>query len=294
MMCGATPADAEVNVEDAGNLQNHSGTDTKKERLKPAESDNNNAKRTPQPGSTKNAPLYVSAQCDNNTSPPRTEEGWWHKLLTDPNATLSGALVIFTSLLAVFAFWQMWVVRDTARKQLRAHVGLVEWKFEISDDIANQKPAVSENEAKIYCDFLCATVKNFGATAATNVLYIGGMAWTAFGGKISKDDPCLNHRDKNVIDGSGYFVSRFMLSPGQQETGKTPINDQEAIDAIKNARLKKATIYVHGRVYYRDIYGRAWRTKFCHVWEPWHPPGPRFVPYEIHNGEDQERFEDQT
>jgi hypothetical protein len=54
------------------------------------------------------------------------------------------------------------------------------------------------------------------------------------------------------------------------------------------ARARKKQVYIFGRIYYRDIYQRPWRTKFCYSWEPRHPSGERFVAYEEYNDEDQD------
>ena len=91
-----------------------------------------------------------------------------------------------------------------------------------------------------------------------------------------------------------YFISHFMLAPSQSEITKMPIAYDQALRAIDRARDKQERVFVWGHVYYRDIYGRSWRTKFCREWEPWHPYGERFVPYSEHNGEDNEKLEDQV
>jgi hypothetical protein len=216
-----------------------------------------------------------------------TDQGWRKKLCTDPNATFAGLVTLFTFFLAIFALLQVRISADTAKKQLRAHVGLVKWDLELSSTMDKSH---QNGSGQIYENFLCATLQNFGPTLANDVVYIGYVFCTQFGCKLPDNFDFYIFKDTQTIaDGRG-FTSRFMLAPGQSEISKVPITDRGVLQAIEDAKRGQRAVYVWGRVYYRDIYGRPWRTRVCHAWEPWHPGGARFVPYETHNGEDQEEL----
>lgn len=59
------------------------------------------------------------ANCDNEPEP-----SWWNKLWTDPVATFTGALFLATAALIVTGIVQWFETRSTARKELRAYVGI--------------------------------------------------------------------------------------------------------------------------------------------------------------------------
>ncbi len=208
---------------------------------------------------------------------------------------LTGVLGAGSLLLFVAGLIQIRISSDTAKKQLRAYVGLVKWKIELSPHQMHTagNNAIEKSSAPIYENFVCATVKNFGPTPARDVVFVGGIISCNFGQRIPSE-AFSSHNDMQAIIDAKAFVSHFTLFPSQEETTKMAILDPVAITAIKNVKKRKAAIFIWGRFYYRDIYSRPWRTKVCHTWEPWHPFGERFVPYEEHNGEDTKSLEDQA
>lgn len=82
-------------------------------------------------------------------------------------------------------------------------------------------------------------------------------------------------------------ITRGILNRDQAESRKTALRD---ISFMAGSKRAEKQIYAFGRIYYRDTYGRPWRTKFCFQWEPWHPFGPRWVTYRYYNDEDQAEF----
>jgi hypothetical protein len=186
----------------------------------------------------------------------------------------------------------------TAKHQLRAYVGVKRWQIEsaapVEPDGKHDTGEVVSTGA-VFTDFLAVTMQNFGSTPATDVTFIGGViSINAFGKSLPPDFDFYKSNDLKASRPPNYFTSHFSLYPGETEISKVPITDSAALQNIKDARLQKASIFVWGRIYYRDIYERHWRTKACHAWEPWHSHGERFVPYSDHNGEDQVQIEQQT
>jgi hypothetical protein len=183
------------------------------------------------------------------------------------------------------------VARETAKRQLRAYVGLG------ADDFSLELPGetdphyapidLSNPNPQIFNDFLVIKVKNFGQTPASNVVVFGSVSVTQGAFLLPEKffDTILPDR---VDPNNRTFTSKFVLQPQQSATSKHAMMD---VRQIIPARQRHATVFVWGHIYYRDIYERSWRTMFCYVWEPWHTHGARFVPYDKHNGEDQATFE---
>jgi hypothetical protein len=136
----------------------------------------------------------------------------------------------------------------------------------------------------IHKDFIVVTIKNFGQTPAKDTTVFAYFTDTKFPERLPDD--FFEHNDVDVVSAAHVrpTLARFLLQRGQAEISKSVIQD---IRPLRLAKPRERYIYVFGRIYYRDIYDKNWRTKFCYVWEPWHPSGPRFVPYEAYNDEDQ-------
>jgi hypothetical protein len=215
------------------------------------------------------------------------------------NAVSTAFIAMFTVLLAFGSIALFCATRnlvtgaqDTAQRQLRAYVGLGADDFGF-DTPSENDPAYTPIDpanpvaGQIYKDFLTIKVKNFGQTPAYDVIVFGYVTpITPFAGMLPDDFFTRRVPLRDVIPTAPIrpFTSRFILQPEQTAVSKHAVLDVREISA---ARQKQTSIYVWGRIYYRDIYDRPWRTLFCYVWEPWHPPGARFVPYETYNGEDQ-------
>jgi hypothetical protein len=173
------------------------------------------------------------------------------------------------------------LAEDTAARQLRAYVGAEEIGFEINSSLA---AFLGENdETGIFRHFAWIMIKNFGQTPAFEVEVHVRIVTIPFAMRLP------DNFDFNGLFGkleSKNFVSKSFLQGGQTEISKIGL---ENANAVIQARNKDLSLYVFGRIYYRDAFGKHWSTKLCHVWEPWHPGGERFVPYSEFNGEDQEK-----
>ena len=207
-------------------------------------------------------------------------------------------IAAFTVILGIATGLLWWVTRGlvkgaerTERRQLRAYVGMESLNFECANlKEKHYKPADLTTIGLIHKDFLVVKVRNFGQTPAYGVTVYAYPVATDYSIRLP-DDFFEQNDTADVISMAEVrpTLARFMLHRDQTELLKHALID---ITDIRDAIAKKRTIHVFGRIYYRDIYGRPWRTKFCYTWEPWHPGGSRFVAYEEYNEEDQVPLEE--
>ena len=214
----------------------------------------------------------------DDQSPP----DWWMVRLT-------GGL-LFVGGLQAYVFWvQAGRLKETVaqmqlteRRQLRAYAGVDKITFEITSNRGNYSPVDLLKPGTIYPDFMCIHVKNFGQTPAYDVFLRGAIAQVGHLGKLPPD---FNFDEYLVAPfPSGNILTHALLSRDQIDQIKVPIPDARL---IWNAQRQLDGVIIFGRIYYMDAFKQRWSTKFCYAWEPWHPPGERFVPYENFNGEDQ-------
>ncbi|HYL49099.1 MAG TPA: hypothetical protein VET84_07010 [Stellaceae bacterium] len=190
--------------------------------------------------------------------------------------TLS-ALIVYTGLTA----YQACIARDTARRQLRAYVGLQRLELELpSLNDPNYKPMKDEPGA-VFTDFQVTFIKNFGATPAFNVSIFTNCTAIPFLGKLPDGFNYPIPPDRPSVLG---ITSRQTLYPGQEVVSRVRILD---VNNFKQAIAKSKSLYLWGTINYTDIYDRRWSSYFCFVYEPWRPAGSRWIPYEEHNGEKQ-------
>jgi hypothetical protein len=202
---------------------------------------------------------------------------------------------LFTAFLALATFCLWLATRNlvasgekASRTQLRAYVGVGATDFGFETPGEKDPKYVPLNPANpvpgyVLKDFQTVTVTNFGQTPAYDVVVFSYHSWCPFPSRLPDN---WHEQTKDVVSKAPVraTTSRLLLQPRQSALSKHSIDDVRPITAARN---RKNALYVWGRIYYRDIYGRPWRTRFCYIWEPWHPHGARFVPYEEHNDEDQ-------
>jgi hypothetical protein len=248
------------------------------------------------------------AATENNRKPPNSEDfGFKAWIIANEkflNAISTAFIAAFTVLLAFGTLALFFATinlvssgEDTAKRQLRAYlgVGADDFSFDTPGEAdPNYVPIDADNpiSGQIFRDFLNVKVRNFGQTPALDVIVFSNVTGFQPFSTLPPDSffstgPGAKH-DTIPTGNIRQFISRFTLQPGQISVSKHLIGD---VRGITRARNQQESIYVWGRIYYRDIYNRPWRTRFCYVWEPWHPSGARFVPYEKYNGEDQQPFE---
>jgi hypothetical protein len=185
---------------------------------------------------------------------------------------------------AVYTERAVKISEETAMRQLRAYVGVDDVSFECpSESIQHYEPMDIDKKQPIYTDYTAITIKNFGSTPAKEVRVRSAILQTNYLGAIDDSNVIEDILTKTHQRGRE-TVPTLYLNIGQPNINKEVIPD---IRFISRARNKEITIYLAGRIYYRDIFDQAWSTMFCYVWEPWHSLGERFVPYERFNGGDK-------
>jgi hypothetical protein len=252
---------------------------------------------------TNAAPLMVKVLPTPQTQAESTQQARERQEKTANDRKLvefTGWLVIATLMLAAIALLQAGVfglqarrlrqtvetMGKTERRSLRAYVGVKGLRFEcLNIDDPNFVPDFTTPGVR-QDDFIAVTVENFGQTPARDVCVFTYFAGTEGAARLPEHFFAAHDVDVIPLEEVRRTLARFQLFPGQLETAKSAID-------VRDVRMGKAgthTIYVYGRIYYRDIYGRPWRTKFCYSWEPDHPHGQRFVPYEEYSGQDQQEL----
>jgi hypothetical protein len=196
-------------------------------------------------------------------------------------------MAIFTAVLTI-ATILLWLEtkraindsRKSSERQLRAYVGVDKISFEIRSRKEGYKPLIPGAGDNIYTDFICVEVKNFGQTPAREVSV---YAWEISVDFFSRLETGFDFDSRMPVVRSN-IVAHAYISKGQSAIITVPIIDSRF---YWDAREKKKSTYIYGRIFYIDAYDRSWSTKFCYIWEPFHPGGERFVPYEEFNGEDE-------
>lgn len=197
----------------------------------------------------------------------------------------------FTVILAV-ATWRLWLstrdlvrgAKNTSERELRAYVGLEKLSFEIPNENNPDFVIDLDTPGIIHDDFIAVKMRNFGATPATDVCAFVYAALTPPHERLPDGFLQVHDRDQAPVGPVRVTLARFLLHPKQIEITKTIFNPH----VVRDARAGLGKLYVFGRIYYRDVYGRPWRTRFCYVWEPGTVnQSERFVAYEQYNGEDQ-------
>jgi hypothetical protein len=156
------------------------------------------------------------------------------------NAVMAAATIA----IAIFAFYQALISRETARKQLRAYV------------VAKPYRAFNIDERGITAQ-VYTTITNVGATFARNVRRSVGVSIRAgpVPEKLEDLGPVTREEGKLVLaPGVDGYVIRSLHALQKDELAKpmTPEGD-----------LK---IYAFGRITYEDIFGKPHVTTFCHAY----------------------------
>jgi hypothetical protein len=218
----------------------------------------------------------------------------WMHVFDKPDAYVA----LFTGVLAIgtLALWwstrKLWRVtdktlrhsEDTARRQLRAYVGLEKLSFELTNENNPSFVLDLQTHGVTHEDFIAVKIRNFGPTPASDVCVFVYAAPTPPYQRLPDDFFLTRDNDRVSTGAIRITLARFLLQPNQMEITKTVVHPH----LVRDARAGRINLYLYGRIYYRDIYSRPWRTRFCFLWEPGTASrAERFVAYEQYNGEDQ-------
>ena len=156
------------------------------------------------------------------------------------------------------------------RRQLRAYVGIQRIRFDLPHlSHLNWKAPHPPPTGYFYPDKVLVEVKNFGETPAYEVGVT--VYWEALpfgfilppGFTLPIHAPRITPSNSEVLDKGQKFVAT--------------INVLELLP-FQAAHARVSSLYVHGDVFYTDVYGRRWRRQYRYVYEPWRREKERFCP----------------
>ena len=187
-------------------------------------------------------PTIESSQAQSKTD---NDKKRWYK---DRRFLLGCGVFIATSLAAVFTFYQAWIARDTAKRQLRAYV------------IVSSKhiPKLQEGIKP----FIESTIDNVGQTPVYDACWISGvnvMEYPLPPEIISKDKKACSNV-MNQPDAPKWFFGKATFAEKWRDV---PFQASE----VKAIQEEKAAVYLVGRVCYLDIFRDVHYTDFCMYWK---------------------------
>jgi hypothetical protein len=261
---------------------------------KQSQSETSQQQTTEDQRGTEKAPIVVKVLPSEHTP----EEAKQYAQDRQDKTTLEWRTLLLTAITAIVLVLQLFVfgwqarrlhqtietMQGTERRSLRAYVGMDKLGFEVPHENTVNFAIDLDTPGVIHDDFITVKVRNFGATPASDVCVFVYAVTTGPGQRLDETFFPNNDGDRVPTGAVRIWLTRFTLHPNQIEIVKAIFHPH----VVRDARAGRANLYFYGRIYYRDIYGRPWRTRFCYVWEPstaFH--GQRFVAYEQYNGEDQ-------
>jgi hypothetical protein len=204
-----------------------------------------------------------------------SDSAWWAWAVG-----ITAIISTFAVLVAIGLTYQAnGIARDTAKRQLRAYVGVAGITFEIASDKRNYNPIDLSTPGLVYPDFIKINVKNFGQTPATGVCCRIQLLSTPL---LASPPPEFPDEMRFAPTGAN-IETRHYLHMGEVEPIKFGLSDA---NWVWKASRKEVSLFIAGRIFYTDTFGEPHCTKFAYTWEPWHPHGERFVPIDRYNGED--------
>ena len=198
------------------------------------------------------------------------------------------ALVLATAIAASFAAYytgsQAGIARDTAKKQLRAYIGIERLEVNAPNlSNAQYRLLPDANGIIFYADFITGVLHNYGQTPAFKVSFKVAFA-KVIPMFASLPENFAYPMEPAVI---ASYESMATVEPGQSFRSNIGIKKPEIMVILREAQARSSYVYFYGFSKYTDIYGRQWRQKFCWAYEPWRPEGDRFTPYKEHNEEEE-------
>jgi hypothetical protein len=176
---------------------------------------------------------------------------------------------------------------DGSRRELRAYVGVESIIIDAPDmdafrrgEYSSQDPTVIGITAR---NFVRVRVKNYGQTPAFDTVIFCYWALAPQWRRPPTNIFDSNDTDSMPAGNVRTSVSKFLLQATQHHDSYIPIWD---LNPMGTAMNMEGELFLYGRIYYRDAFGKSHRTKFCFEWQPEIRNGTSYVPYEEYNGED--------
>lgn len=182
----------------------------------------------------------------------------------------------------IYAFQTYQSTVDTAKKQLRAYLGLETITLELPSARDPHYEPTPIKAGTIETDFVVLTIKNFGSTPALQVTARANWKSLPF-----LHQPPLDFTfpdlDQNVPKELDLITSKTVVDPSESWITRVAIHD---ITPFLKAARKKSSLYIYGHIDYTDIYGKDHHSNFCYVYQPYEPRLPDLIPYSSHNEAD--------
>jgi hypothetical protein len=166
---------------------------------------------------------------------------------------------------------------QTARTQLRGYVGVIAIELDIRtlNDI-NYQPHQPKAGSRAG-DEIRLTMKNFGATPASQVHAWINWIFGPFGSRLPSefDFPDFG-REQESLDLRPIWT-KPTLFPGQTRKQPVSVNDARG---FHRALRKEGSAFVYGHIDYVDVFGAPHQTLFCFYYDE---VTGEFEPHEEHN-----------
>lgn len=229
---------------------------------------------------TENAPVVVKVMPPDNAAAKEKEEAAREEQKTaieHRNAIVNIVMAVSTVVIVFFTAGLFITGRRTSRQQLRAYLGISGFEFKCPNENNPDFRPDTIKSGDVFDDFVYVTMKNHGATPASDVHVWCAVERGPFLAKLPKDRNTTTRAQSQTVP---TVESRATVSPGQTYSSRVWMSYPQWIG---EAKRKEVTLHIYGAVMYNDIFLHEQTTWFCYIYEPWHEAGDRFIPYERGN-----------
>lgn len=195
---------------------------------------------------SEDAPFVIKVLPSPNTNPPSAYQTCQQNNEPSPDwgLTLATILIaVFTGGVFVFTARMWWTARDTAKRQLRAYMG-------VSEEMHVPGGKIGGHGKVTFQPFM----KNYGSTPAYNV-WVEGNAGIF---KKSEIGPSFHYRIKKTPN-----PSKGTMSPGQTNYIVCETEEDISDQTIKGINFSDDALFVYGTVHYNDAFTKPRKTNFC-------------------------------
>ena len=165
---------------------------------------------------------------------------------------------------AWFTHEQVRIAQDTEQRQLRAYVGIEEVSFDTSAgfDVVNVAPQPDGlRPLPLTHSFFVLKLKNYGLTPARDIsVNFEPALFHGPGGGIDPNAPFNDHIQSFEMG----YRSRDTLNAGQDTTSKISISSRNSKLILLAAAEKGENLLVVGSLFYQDVFGKRWRSRYCY------------------------------
>lgn len=192
------------------------------------------------------APFVIKVLPAPNANPPAAYQSCQqnNEPSSDMGLTIATVVIaVFTGGVFFFTGFMWWTTRDTAKRQLRAYMGVSEEMHVPGGKIGGHGPVTFK-----------PFMKNYGSTPAYDVWVESNTGIF----KKSEIGPSFHYRTKRTPN-----PSKGTMSPGQSNyidcKSEEDISDQD----IKGINFSDNALFVYGTVHYHDAFTKPRKTNFC-------------------------------